>query len=537
MASEQGARPERTIISSKFYSRDSTGPPKPLDKKRSWVKALPPSFLLLLSTVACEAKIATSAPSSSSDVTEKPAVTVPLPADTAASDAPTESPSGETTPTVEIDENLPSPFANLFFGSRLENGQKTIVSSVFGTDFENKNPGCVVPYVNGAHESQLNVLYNPNAPDMAAGFMVDNNYLMSYFNAADNKSGRTQGYFKGTSVELVDNVWQMQQDGQTLFFNPVIPNQAGHFFGYPVVCEQNGQLMTTLTVDEHGEIVDGASIKPAFISATDIAKEYGYTSTGKPASIGLKSDGQMEVKDANGNPLAYLPFLGKAEAKIFPTLPEGVSDLTVYNYETGKDEVLLPVFDENVNTWVWKNGDREIRRFLDLKTGHIFSQTASVGQHNQPRNQRIIYQVDTDFGWEADLSNIDKTPKDYTPTGLQYLVEIQENFSGIINVAGSRTTITFKIVHGSYDDIADKSKVSYSLNNGTIMAENFFWPVYDPKNNTYILKEYLASDYVLTKDPVRAYIQGLLNWCPTANPPERPVILPVVTNVPKKSIQ
>ena len=58
-----------------------------------------------------------------------------------------------------------------------------------------------------------------------------------------------------------------------------------------------------------------------------------------------------------------------------PAKPENVHDLTVYNYITGNDEVLSPIFDKGMATWVWKNGNGEIRRFLDLETGHIFAQT------------------------------------------------------------------------------------------------------------------------------------------------------------------
>ena len=128
----------------------------------------------------------------------------------------TQSSSIEVTLTAEVTRNYPSFFAGLFFGIYLETDQPTIVIAVKGNTFERENPGCTVPTVNGSHESQLNVLYNPNIPDMAVGFMVDNNYLMSYFNASASKSGHTLGNLpNGTQVELTDNVWRIQKNNQT----------------------------------------------------------------------------------------------------------------------------------------------------------------------------------------------------------------------------------------------------------------------------------------------------------------------------------
>jgi len=219
-----------------------------------------------------------------------------------------------------------------------------------------------------------------------------------------------------------------------------------------------------------------------------------------------------------------------APTETLPAMPENVHDLTVYNYETKKDEIINPTFDKDMNTWVWKNTSGEIRRFLDLETGHVFAQTESV-------KQQIIYHVDLGFGWEADLTNIDKIPDNFNKTGLQYIWEMGNNYPDKVNLSNYDMRLILKIVHGSYNEITDKSKVSFSLNNGTIMGENFFWPIYDQKNNTYILKEYLATDWVLVKDPIRAYTQGLLNWCPTVNPPEEVLILPVSAIVPKKPIQ
>jgi len=224
--------------------------------------------------------------------------------------------------------------------------------------------------------------------------------------------------------------------------------------------------------------------------------------------------------------------------EIPPAMPKNVHDLTVYNYETQKDEVISPTFNKDMNTWVWKNGKGEVRRFIDLENGHIFAQTESVGQYNQPENQRIIYQVDTYFGWEADLTNIDKIPTGNTAVGSQYIAAIHEHFPGIINISNSQTSITFEIVHGSYDQITDKSKISsresYTYG-GPIAKNTFFWPIYDPKNNTYILKIYMTADLIKDPEPIRYYTEDMLNLCPVSNGLNFPIVT-VNIKIPKNPL-
>ena len=431
------------------------------------------------------------------------------------------------TPTVGADRNYPTHFDGFYLGSYIENGQTKIISGVDGNLFESKNPGCTIPNIDG-HRSQHNTLYNPTASNLPAAFMIPESYLISLFNASTDKSGGTKGSYGGSSVEFVDNVWKME-NGQ--IFNPVVASLAGHFFGYPVICEKNGQLMMSL-VDDNGAIIDN-TLRPAFQSAADIAKDYGYTGTIKPASVGLKSDGRIEVKNTNGDIMANLKFLGPAETEI---TPENIKPMEVYNYTTGKTETLSPIFDKDMNTWVWKNSIGEIRRFLDPETGHVFSQTASVGQHNQPKNQRIIYQVDTDFGWEADLANIDKLPRGVV--GLQYLVDIHDHFPEIINFANPQTTITFKIISG-HDDIADKNRISFSYKNSAIDTTIFYlFPVYDKKNNTYVLTElFSAPPSIINQFTLLSITADMLNRCPTSSPPEKFPIGAVDVIIPKKPIQ
>jgi hypothetical protein len=491
-----------TIVSTDFFIK--TNPGNETLKNRLAKKVLvyvPQSLALLLAMTACGAQISTTNPTETT-ITDPPAITELLLGQTA-------TPEIATTPTVEINRNHPSPFADLYFGSYTENGQTKIVRAIDGNMFENQNPGCTIKTVAAAHESQLNTLYSLTNPEQPAGYMVYENYLNGIFDASADKSGETKGFYNGIEVKLIDNVWQMQKDGRTLFLNPVVPNVAGHYFSFPVICEKNGQLMMGL-IDKDGAIVDN-TLQSAFQSAEQIAKDYGYIGTGKAASVGIMKDGRLEVKDTNGNTLAYLQFLGKGETKIFPSLPEGVSTMTVYNYETGKDETLSPTFDEEMDTYVWKNQKGEIRRFLDKETGHIFAQTESA-------RDNLIYQIDTEFGWEADLTQFAKKNKKYSPAALSYLYMLQNSYPDVITVFGENTKLTFKIVHGSYDDVVDKSKISSIKDREEPNLQmSFFWPIYNARYDGYLFATYLNYDHIKVNDAIRGYTQDMLNGCLTSN--------------------
>ena len=102
--------------------------------------------------------------------------------------------------------------------------------------------------------------------------------------------------------------------------------------------------------------------------------------------------------------------------------------------------------------------------------------------------------------------------------------------------------LILKIVHGRYDDIADKSRISLTSMKGDKRYEQpFLWPVYDQKNNTYVLATYMVSDYLAkqTSDEIHLLTQYVLNYCPTSifTPPKEAKIGVVADEIPKKPIQ
>lgn len=216
-------------------------------------------------------------------------------------------------PTVEMNTDSPAVYVGYYFGTYTDNGQTNYASAISGQSFESKNKGCTVPTIDGAHESQFDTLYTQADAGLTAAFLVDQNYLMKYFNAAATKGGTFGTLADGTSVELTGNVWVIHQDNAPdLVFNPLVLSQAGKPFGYPVICEQNqnGQkvLMTVLT-DGDGNSINKSSLHPAFQSASTIAEENGYMGDNSNVySIAVQDDGQMALKDKKGNLTGLLNY-------------------------------------------------------------------------------------------------------------------------------------------------------------------------------------------------------------------------------------
>ena len=216
-------------------------------------------------------------------------------------------------PTVEMNTDSPTVYVGYYFGTYTDNGQTNYASAINGQSFESKNKDCTVPTIDEAHESQFDTLYTQANANLTAAFLVDQNYLMKYFNAAATKGGTFGTLADGTSVELTGNVWVIHQDNAPdLVFNPLVLSQAGKPFGYPVICEQNqnGQkiLMTVLT-DGDGNSINKSSLHPAFQSASTIAEENGYMGDNSNVySIAVQDDGQMALKDKKGNLTGLLNY-------------------------------------------------------------------------------------------------------------------------------------------------------------------------------------------------------------------------------------
>jgi len=453
--------------------------------------------------------------------TQKPSPTV--------TPTPTKIPTPLPTPTAEVNRNYPSPFLGLYYDSYVESDRTSITTTIDGVDFEKNNPGCIVPTVAGTHESQFNTLFNPKIPDEVVGYSIDNYYLMKYFSTQADEVSKIFGRLPdGTEVERVDNIWRMKKGKKYLFFIPIVPNQVDKPFGYPVICEQKGQLMMAL-VDKNGAMVDGATLNNAFRSAKEIADENGFGycyNCYVPTSVSLLLDGKLRffVKEHYYSSYGIVPFLITSFIEISPDSTAGIGPLAVDGISVD------PVFDKYMDTWVWKNEKGEVRRFLDLETDRVFSQTESV-------KQQIIYQVDTDFGWEADLTQFNSDFfEGYERIGRQYLRGINDAYPGVVYKSNDYTKLVLKIVHGNYDDIADKNKVSSIKDLGSGGTEmSFFWPVYDKKTNTYTLKTYLQHDYLSRKNAISFYTSHMLSGCPTTN--YMAWYIGSVGDVLKKSIQ
>lgn len=214
-----------------------------------------------------------------------------------------------------------------------------------------------------------------------------------------------------------------------------------------------------------------------------------------------------------------------------PVPPDGVGDLVVYNYDTGEDETISPTFDVEMDTWVWKNSKGEVRRFLDKETSHVFSQTESV-------NEKIIYQIDTYFGWEADLTETDAAyDEKYLSAGTSYLSMIDETYPGVLTGFDGNTKVIFKIGQDDFNNIAKKDGISQLI---VEKKSAFFWPVHNKNNNTYILAVYIEKDDVIAPRnsyEIGIYTHYLLNYCFTSDLSSAAIIGNVGGLPQKKTIQ
>lgn len=429
----------------------------------------------------------------------------------------TQTPEPGATPTVEINRNLPTQFNNIFFGGDPENTNIPYVGGVSGDVFERLNPGgCVVPTVNGNHETRINTLYSGSAPNDTVAFMIENNFLMNYFQASTNKDGRTLGTLpNGTQVELIDNVWQAQINGQTMFFNPVVSSLA-HPFGTPVLCKQNNQLMTTLVESsENPTIVSGSSIQPAFRTASQIANEYGYTGTGTPASVGVRTDGRLEVRDSGGRPLAYLRFLG-GETQVLPALPENVWSLPIVNSDHSGFENITPTFDEGFmgGTWVWRDQRGDVRRYLDPETNHLFAR----GQSDW---DRVIVDVDLNFGYEPLARSYENYSINSMTSfsavvfrsiagtfGQDYLTQLGVIQTNPESLYGYSSWLVYRIVQGGQSNIQNQNQINNAEGNNIYLE-----PHYNNNSDQFVFTLYINGSWTGGQQGLREYTNNMYWHC------------------------
>ena len=178
-------------------------------------------------------------------------------------------------------------------------------------------------------------------PTLPAEYFADQNCLMEYFNSETSQGRTTTGTLPDgvTKVEFFDNVWVVRsENGPDLVFNPLIVNESGKPFGYPVIYEKtvNGKTVLMMTItDKDGTLIPGAGIEPAFQSASEIAAKYGYSDeNGAVKRIGIAANGQIIVYGENDAVLAKLKYSASSPETIYP-----IPNLAV---EVGRpDEALL----------------------------------------------------------------------------------------------------------------------------------------------------------------------------------------------------
>ncbi len=241
----------------------------------------------------------------------------------------TATPAPEVTATP-MPSNQPSMFEGLNYGSYgTQDGAPVYVGAVSGEDIENSINGFKVPSVDGAHESRVNTLYNPDFPDAPAGFGIDSKFIASYFSAEPEKDGVTRGILpNGQIVEQRGLLWMTTDaEGKELVMNPFVMNRQGQPFGYPVLLESADGTLHMALVDANGALIEGQQPKPAFRSPGEIAADAGFQGDANSVrGVALGKNGVMNVTGENGQFLGEVDFTGKGttfEEWVQSSQPEG----------------------------------------------------------------------------------------------------------------------------------------------------------------------------------------------------------------------
>ena len=161
--------------------------------------------------------------------------------------------------------------------------------------------------------------------------------------------------------------------------------------------------------------------------------------------------------------------------------------------------------DPRLNTWVWQNKKKEIRRLLDPLTNHLLSRTSVAFD-------RLTFDIDQTFKWEVNLVNYVNYGA-HAPFGSDYIQLLKFKYPQSFSQPDENTGIVFRIIQGSLQDIPDSSRVSYSTDIGTEKECNFLRPVFIPETNEYLFYLFLRTDFLTKKGAINTYTDWMLNYC------------------------
>jgi len=170
--------------------------------------------------------------------------------------------------------------------------------------------------------------------------------------------------------------------------------------------------------------------------------------------------------------------------------------------------------DPRLNTWVWQNKKKEIRRLLDPLTNHLLSRTSVAFD-------RLTFDIDQTFKWEVNLVNYVNYGA-HAPFGSDYIQLLKFKYPQSFSQADENTGIVFRIIQGSLQDIPDSSRVSYSTDIGTEKECNFLRPVFIPETNEYLFYLLMRTDYLTKKGAINTYTDWMLNYSLNSEYPDNP---------------
>jgi hypothetical protein len=182
-----------------------------------------------------------------------------------------------------------------------------------------------------------------------------------------------------------------------------------------------------------------------------------------------------------------------------PSLPVAYQDLKIDGYKTTVE------FSPELNTWIWKDKKGNIRRLLDLFSGHLLARTYIP-------EDRLAYEIDYAFKWEVNLVNYD-IYSTHAPFGSAYIKLLKNKYPEILSLASDQTGIVFRILQIKVNELPSNAQVITLLDAGTERERFFLKPIYLSSSNEYILSMGLANDFLTRKGAINTYTEEMLNYC------------------------